>query len=166
VRDRDRDRDENLKNVKEKKSNWIKRSFEFFHYASVWNIAHLISMQESSQLTVFASPWTEVFHCIHSWCDNFNRKAWEPSPITISLLFSSNLFAHSLLNVETSTLMWSSISYELTFQRNIPRFMFRADNKVVISEMKFIRWKYSCYSFQNSSVHRTERIPSCAQMKR
>jgi hypothetical protein len=67
--------------------------------------------------------------------------------------------------METSTLMWSSISYELTFQRNMPRLMFRADNKVVLSEMKFRRWKHSCYSFQNSSVHR-ERIPSCAQMKR
>jgi hypothetical protein len=43
--------------------------------------------------------------------------------------------------METSTLMWSSISYELTFQRNMPRLMFRADNKVVLSEMKFIRWK-------------------------
>jgi hypothetical protein len=43
--------------------------------------------------------------------------------------------------METSTLMWKLISYELIFQRNMPRFMFRADNKVVLSEMKFIRWK-------------------------
>jgi hypothetical protein len=43
--------------------------------------------------------------------------------------------------METSTLMWSSISYELSFQINMPRFMFRADYKVVLSEMKFIRWK-------------------------
>jgi hypothetical protein len=106
------------------------------------------------------------FHFTHSWCDNFNRKAWEPGPITVSLPFFSNLFAPSLLNIETSTLMWSSISYELTFQRNMPRLMFRADNKVVLSEMKFIRRKHSCYSLQKFSVHRTERKPSCAQMKR
>jgi hypothetical protein len=90
----------------------------------------------------------------------------ESQVLSVSLLLFSNVFAPTLLNMETSTLMWSSISYELTFQRNMPRLMFRADNKVVLSEMKFIRWKQSCYSFQKSSVHRTERIQSCAQIKR
>jgi hypothetical protein len=48
----------------------------------------------------------------------------------------------------------------------MPRLTFRTDHRYVLSEMKFIRWKHSWYSLQNSSVPWIESKPSFSQMNR